>query len=56
MGIVSWIILGLIAGFIGSKTVDDRVRVSGSTSSLESSVLSSAVFSLICSAHPESQA
>ena len=24
MGIVSWIILGLIAGFIGSKVVDKR--------------------------------
>jgi hypothetical protein len=54
MGIVSWIILGLIAGFIGSKV--DRVRVSGSTSPLESSALSSAVFFLIYSAHPESQA
>ena len=24
MGIISWIILGLIAGFIGSKTVDSQ--------------------------------
>ena len=26
MGIISWIILGLIAGFIGSKIVDKRGR------------------------------
>ena len=26
MGIISWIILGLIAGFIGSKIVDSKVQ------------------------------
>jgi uncharacterized membrane protein YeaQ/YmgE (transglycosylase-associated protein family) len=26
MGIVSWIILGLIAGFIGSKIVDSQAQ------------------------------
>jgi uncharacterized membrane protein YeaQ/YmgE (transglycosylase-associated protein family) len=56
MGIVSWIILGLIAGFIGSKIVDRQGQGFWLDIALESSVLSSAVFSLICSARPESQA
>ena len=56
MGIVSWIILGLIAGFIGSKIVDRQGRGFWLTSPLESSALSSAAFSLICSVRPESQA
>jgi uncharacterized membrane protein YeaQ/YmgE (transglycosylase-associated protein family) len=38
MSIISWIILGLIAGFIGSKTVNAEGH-SGSTSRWELSAL-----------------
>jgi uncharacterized membrane protein YeaQ/YmgE (transglycosylase-associated protein family) len=44
MGIVSWIILGLIAGFIGSKIVDRQGQASGSTLRSELSALLSAAF------------
>ena len=51
MGIISWIILGLIAGFIGSKIADRQVKASGSTSRSELSALLSVDFYLICSEH-----
>ena len=35
MGIISWIVLGLIAGFIGSKIVESEGQVFGSTLLLE---------------------
>jgi hypothetical protein len=51
MGIISWLILGLIAGFIGSKIVNKRVKASGSTSPWASWVQSSEDFySAACSA------
>jgi hypothetical protein len=43
MGIINWIILGLIAGFIGSKIVDNRAKVFGSIPRSEFSALLLAV-------------
>jgi uncharacterized membrane protein YeaQ/YmgE (transglycosylase-associated protein family) len=40
MGIISWIILGLIAGFVGSKIVGRGAKAFGSISRSELSVLS----------------
>jgi len=39
MSIIAWIVLGLIAGFIGSKLVNKTGEGSSSTSPWESSVL-----------------
>ena len=49
MGIISWIILGLIAGFIGSKIVDRQGQGFWLDIALGISVPSSADFCLICS-------
>jgi uncharacterized membrane protein YeaQ/YmgE (transglycosylase-associated protein family) len=56
MGIISWIILGLIAGFIASKIVDKQGQGFWLDIALGSSVLSSADFCSICSGHRESPA
>jgi hypothetical protein len=52
MGIISWIILGLIAGFIGSKIVDRQGHASGSTLRSELSALLSVDFYLTSLGHP----
>ena len=54
MGIFSWIILGLIAGFIGSKIVNRQGQGFWLTSPSDSA-LSSADFYLICSESWRSQ-
>jgi hypothetical protein len=51
MGIISWIILGLIAGFVGSKIVNRQGQGFCSTSRSELSALLSAAFYLTCLGH-----
>ncbi len=51
MGIISWIILGLIAGFIGSKIVDKQGRGFWLNIAVELWALSSADFCSISSEH-----
>jgi len=51
MGIISWIVLGLIAGFIGSKIVNSEGQGFGSTLRLALLAQSWAVFCLISSEH-----
>ena len=48
MSIISWIILGLIAGFVGAKLLIGRVKVFGSILRLELSALLSVDFCLLC--------
>ena len=55
MGIVSWVILGLIAGFIGSKIVDRQGQ--GFWLDIALGIVGALVggFLLICSARPKSR-
>jgi hypothetical protein len=53
MGIISWIVLGLIAGFIGSKIVNRQGQAFGSILRLELSALLLEDVRLICSEHRE---
>lgn len=54
MSIITWIILGLIAGFVGAKLVNREGQGFGSILRWELSALSSVDFCLLCSGLPAS--